>query len=103
MLQPKSRSEKGSQRKFAGFWRVSAVSRYAAIHDRKFKVLVLSDRFHHHQTFAALGMYVSLADKVVVRRRAASVSQQDTRVFRKSACVFVCIQTGQFKDVKTTI
>ena len=48
------------------FSKTAALTRLAAVHERKFEVLALNGRFHHHQTFAALGMYVSLADQAAV-------------------------------------
>ncbi len=56
----------GSKRKFTGFWRVSAVSRQAAVSDWKFETLVLKDCFHRHQTFAALCINDRLADEAKV-------------------------------------
>jgi hypothetical protein len=51
----------GSKRKFTGFWRVSAVSRQAAVSDWKFEVLVLNDCFHPQRAFAAVTTNVSVA------------------------------------------
>ncbi|XHY15766.1 hypothetical protein SuNHUV7_05450 (plasmid) [Pseudoseohaeicola sp. NH-UV-7] len=59
----------GSKRKFTGFWRVSAVSRQAAVGDWKFETLVPNGCFHRHQTFAALCIYDRLADIAPIRQK----------------------------------